>query len=205
MGFLKENIGTLLKQFFPFSIGLICLTIIGLMPFLLLFFSLIGYPLLCFNLSLLGKFFTLNHLLSKLLGPLVVPAIFILGHMIIISSNPSLENVSSLVILLCQRAIFVLILPTIKFTLLVMPCSMSPYFLLLNFHPLLILILLSLLLSLIGFHSHSHSAILLFLNSPLLLMLSILFFLKFPLILLLLIMFPPPLLSNLLLLYCLIC
>lgn len=191
MGFLKENIGTLLKQFFPFSIGLICLTIIGLMPFLLLFFSLIGYPLLCFNLSLFGMFFTLNHLLSKLLGPLVVPAIFILGHMIIIAptqvSRMYLPWLSSFV-----KGLY-------------LPCSMSPYFLLLNFHPLLILILLSLLLSLIGFHSHSHSPILLFLNSPLLLMLSILFFLKFPLILLLLIMFPPPLLSNLQLLYCLIC
>ena len=46
MGFLKENIGTLLTLVSLYFIGLIYLTITGLMHFPLQFFSLIDYPLL---------------------------------------------------------------------------------------------------------------------------------------------------------------
>ena len=115
MGFLKENIGTLLILVSLYSIGLIFLTITSFMHFLLLFFSLINYLLLSWTSSLLGKFYTLNHLLFKLLRSLVVLAILILGHTIKTSSNLSLKNVFFWVILHCLRAISVLILQAIRF------------------------------------------------------------------------------------------
>ena len=105
MGFLKEKIGTLLKLVSLYFIGLIYLTITGLMHFPLQFFSLIDYPLLSWISSFLGNFCTLNHLLFKLLRHLVVLAILILGLTIRTSYNLGLNNAFFWVILHCIRAI----------------------------------------------------------------------------------------------------